>query len=346
MRTLDDWPLRSRLVQAFYGLVWYPAKTLWPTRLAALYELPHDLNPLEPRYLACCAIVLLGGAAVLFFHRRIPAVASAAAIYAVTVAPVLGLTQAGDQFVADRYAYLSTISLFVLGAGGVALLLTRLPAERRWVPFMGALAIVAASAGATWMQTRAWHDSITLWGEAIRKDPGRVMARVNYGINLEQAGRLDEAIEHYRIATRLGPGEGRGWYALAKALSKQGDLTGAEEAYRNSARSLPQAYMPLVNLGNLLLRKGRADEALECYRAAVHDVEHPRPGSLVSPVPYLALGAELERRGDVRGARGAFESALAVAEGELRRRPDKNPGINRSARDEAIRRLAQLPSGT
>lgn len=343
MRTLDDWPLQSRIVQAFYGLVWYPARTLWPTKLSPLYELRHGLNPWEPQYLACYAVVIGIGLLLLAFYKRVPALVAAASAYAVCIAPVLGLTQSGDQFVADRYAYLATISLFVLAAGGLAWGLNRLPEKRRVLAMAPALGLAVVAAALTWEQTKAWRDSVTLWGTAVRKEPRRMMAQINYAMNIQNEGRTAEAIEHLRIATKLGPKDGRPWYALAQLLKKTGDLQGAEAAYRESAKYLPQAYMPLVNLGNLLRDTGRPDEALEAYKAAVHAVEHPRPGSVPSGMPYLSLGVALKARGDIEGAREAFLKALLFAEEEAKRKSTSAAPMSNMLRDQAMAHLRTLP---
>jgi Flp pilus assembly protein TadD len=166
----------------------------------------------------------------------------------------------------------------------------------------------------TWEQTKTWRDSATLWRHAASCGPERAVARMNYGIHLEQAGRRDEAIELYRDAASRRPGDGRPLFTLANALHKEGDLAGAERAYRESAEHLPQAYMPLVNLGYLLEQQNRPDEALEAFKAAAAAVEPPlRPGSFPTGKPYLALGLALKQRGDADGAKRAFSRALELA---------------------------------
>jgi cytochrome c-type biogenesis protein CcmH/NrfG len=353
MRTLDDWPLRSRIPQAFYGLVFYGWKTLWPTRLCALYELRHGLDPFAPTYLACYAIVAVAAAGVLVGYRRFPALAAAVAVYAVSVAPVLGLFQSGDQFVADRYSYIACMAWSGLGAGGLLLLSERLRGGARIWPAAGAGIVAIALALASREQVATWHDSVTLWRQAWQSDPTRMVPHVNYGLNIEGRARAlerdgkaeearaldDEALEHYRIATRLKPDDGRGWYPMGNVLRRRGELAEAERAYRKAARTLPQAYMPLVQLGTMLLTQlNRPDEAIQAYRDAVDAVEHPRPGSQPSGLPYLALGTGLKKRGDLAGARDAFQRALAYADA-----PGGDAAEKAQVRDEAQRQLGALP---
>lgn len=58
------------------------------------------------------------------------------------------------------------------------------------------------------------------------------------GALLNRAGRAAEAVEHYQVATRLAPGEGRWWAGLGIALDAAGRAPEAREAYQK-ARSLP-----------------------------------------------------------------------------------------------------------
>ena len=325
---LEDWPLASRIAQACYGLVFYPWKTLWPTRLCILYDLPNGLNPLRPKYLACYAGLIAAVTVAVVLRRRAPWLGAAAAVYAICVAPVLGFLQSGDQFVADRYSYIACVPWSVLAAGLLAAAAGRVKAPlRAWVlaaPAAPALVL----AWATWTQAWTWRDPVPLWRQAVEAEPMQLASHVNYGYTLdtrakelEKQGRVreagplyEEALEHFRIATRLDPLDWRGWFPLANALRRKGEFAGAEGAYREAAKSMPQAYLPLVNLGFMLQRDlNRPDDALKAFREAVESVEHPRPGSFPSARPHLALGRALRDRGDTQGAGAAFTRALELA---------------------------------
>lgn len=309
VRVLADWPLPARVAQSFYGLVWYIGKTVWPTRLCPLYELRRGLNPFGAQYVACYVVV--GAAALLIFllRRRAPGLAVAAAIYVVMLSPVLGILQSGDQFVADRYSYLAVIPFFVLVGAGLALVMRRIGGAWRTIVAAAGAAVIAVSFAATRAQTRVWRDDLTLWDHARRTDPSRALAHLNYGLALEKAGDPDGAVVAIRECLAIRPTEGRAWYPLAQILRSKGDFAGAEQAYRMAAKDMLRAYMPLVDLGGMLRREGRENDAIAAFREAVDYMEHPRPGCVPDCVPYLALGAALEGRGDVAGAREAFLKA-------------------------------------
>ncbi len=55
-----------------------------------------------------------------------------------------------------------------------------------------------------------------------------------HALLLQKLGRYKEAIEHYRIATALRPGEGRWWYGLGLALESEQRPGEAQEAFRQA----------------------------------------------------------------------------------------------------------------
>jgi len=319
MAPLAQWGPGSRVLQAAYGLWFYPAKTLWPTALAVVYPLPPDLRA-PASWIAWLAVVVAAVVVVAARGRRFPALAVCAVAYAAIVAPVLGFAQSGPQLVADRYAYVSAIPFSALVAG----VLLMLP-ERAW-PWAKAssMAVLAAFGVVTWQQVGVWRDSATLWRHAIESGHDSYVARLDYGQALRSEGRLQEAIAEYRRALALRPDAGNAWYNLANSLKAAGDPAGAERAYLSAIAYLPRKAEAQVNLGNLYYNERRLPEAIAQYRAAVAAVAN-LPPEQVAPEPYLYLGMALSDAGDIDAAREPLLVALrypatrARAEQELRR---------------------------
>ena len=64
----------------------------------------------------------------------------------------------------------------------------------------------------TWRQTRTWHDSRALWEHAIEAGHDSSVAEMNLGVIEERAGHDDAAIERWRAALILRPGQGAASY--------------------------------------------------------------------------------------------------------------------------------------
>ena len=331
MVPLDQWSLRARIGQAAYGLVFYVWKTIWPTGLAALYELPRTASQWPMTNLVCLALVAGVAVAVVVWGRRMPAVTAALICYAATVAPVLGFTQSGPQLVADRYSYVSAMPFSALVAGGLLML----PQAGR---VARAAAVLAAAcllmlAVLTWRQTTVWHDSERLWAHALSTGHPGYTAHLNYGQALRANGRIDDAVAEYRHALVIRPDAGNAWYNLANALKARGRDDEAEQAYLTAIPHLQWKVDAQVNLGNLYFAQHRLGNAIEEYRAATATLDHAAPADF-SPEPYLYLGIALSDSGNRDGARQAFAVALGY------------PATRRRAQQE-LDRLAQKigPSG-
>jgi hypothetical protein len=325
VRSLAEWPVTSRIAQAAFGLVFYLRKSLVPTRLVALVELPREMNWLAPRYLACYGIVVVFALVAVVLRNRFPAIICAFAAYVVLLLPVLGTFQSGDQFVADRYSYVAMIPIMALLAWGAMVLLgrvsrngvsagvSRFALSARLVFTFAMIAVLIALSRA---QTRVWHDAESLWAHAVTYGPPSSATQVNLGIAIEQSHRIEAATPHYLRATKINPNDGRAWFLAGKALRAQKRYEEAAGALRVAAEHMPQAYMAWVTLGNMLFHDlNRLDEGLVAYREGVRDLTSSKSGSAatrqLSGVPYLALGTALKKVGDLSGARQAFESATA-----------------------------------
>jgi tetratricopeptide (TPR) repeat protein len=199
MRSFAEYGLAPRLAQSCYGLAFYLWKTLIPLGLSPIYELPVALDPFELRFLASAALVAALSAWVWVQRKKQPAFAALWLFYVLSLLPVLGLLQFGDQIAADRYSYLPCLGWALLFGAAV------LGAGPRGRALAAAWLIALAVLG--WRQTLVWRDSVSLWTHALAVDPDIVMAHNNLGVELANHGRPDEALTHFEAALKLHPGD-------------------------------------------------------------------------------------------------------------------------------------------
>ncbi|MDX6611705.1 MAG: hypothetical protein QOD75_891 [Blastocatellia bacterium] len=108
--------------------------------------------------------------------------------------------------------------------------------------------------------------------QALRMTPDDPDARVNRAALLSQRGDHREAAAELERAAQLRPRDYYLWLELGMSRDRMGDAAGAELAFRESKRLAPNYAQPAWQLGNLLFRAGRQDEALaELVRAAKTD---------------------------------------------------------------------------
>ena len=153
-----------------------------------------------------------------------------------TLAPVIGLLQAGEQRVADRFMYVPLIGLSVAVSWGLPALAERWRGIARVLP-AAAAALVIVWAVAARAQAAHWSDSVALWQHATRVTPDSYIAFENLGQALRERGELDAAATNYQQALALAPAGSPAYQAvihnsLGLVLTRQGRNEAAVEPLR------------------------------------------------------------------------------------------------------------------
>ena len=307
----------ERMSVASFSLAFYLWKMVVPLDLSPLYELPESIHWWTPSFVASGLVVLAITGLSLGFRRRWPALVAVWASYAVMLMPVSGIMQAGPQIAADRYSYLPCLGWALLaaaglGAGWLHVRRTRPVPVAAWRILPIVLVVSACLGALTWRQVGVWHDTETLWTQAVRAAPSAV-AHVNVGDPLERRGRVADAVTHYEEAIRLRPSYGPGHVALGVALAEQGRLTEAIRRYEEAVRLMPGSAVPYNNLGAALAAQGRTDEAIERYREAVKRLPTYADA-------HKNLGLALAGQGRLAEAVEHYREALRLRPGSLEAR--------------------------
>lgn len=100
-------------------------------------------------------------------------------------------------------------------------------------------------------------------------------------------------------------GAGKAHYQQGLALERAGDLPGAFQAYRLSAREDPRIAAPYVGLSRILLANQQRSQAIACLERAV-SCEPANPGVLT------LLGQAVSQDGQLERARQVFEQVLRL----------------------------------
>ncbi len=187
--------------------------------------------------------------------------------YVVTLLPVIGLVQAGDQALADRFTYVPLIGPSIM----TVWLAREAAASHRWLrPALGAIAaaVLVAFGVRAWQQTRTWRDGVTLFEQALSVTPDNPVARHNLGRALALSNRIDEAVDNYEAALALDPNRVTTRIALGAALQRRGRLDDARAQYEAALRIDPASSEAHNNLG-LVLAIGDREDARSHYLEAI-----------------------------------------------------------------------------
>jgi tetratricopeptide (TPR) repeat protein len=158
-------------------------------------------------------------------------------------------------FVFARYRYPMVAFLVPFAAAGLV----------RMRPFFRHRSVAEVSVGIALTLAMALFSNLQI----IDRDRLRAQTQVNLGAAAREAGRLEQAIDHYRSALRLNPIDAPAHYDLGNALLQRGDLDDAIDRYRRALEIAPDYAEAHGNLGLALKRRGEMKEAIRHFRRAL-----------------------------------------------------------------------------
>ncbi|HEU4343969.1 MAG TPA: tetratricopeptide repeat protein [Candidatus Binatia bacterium] len=315
LKSLQQYNLISRSMQIFYGLTFYLWKTLLPTGLSPIYELPIDFEPWAGAFLLSAVSTVLISLVLYFLRQRWPAALASWVYYIILLAPVSGIAQSGPQLVADRYSYLACLSWPLL-LGGWFFRSWPAPENNRTqqLPLIAAsialgLSLITMSL-LTWSQNQVWRNTQTLWQHAIAVTPYSSIAYYNLGRTFETKNDMDEAVESYRRALSINPEYAKAHINLAGLLARKGIETEAIAHYRRALEIRPDNAGARNNLGVLLEMQGDVEAALAEFQKALHiDPNFDKA--------FFNLGKLFARKGDLAKAARHYEQAVRLNPNEV-----------------------------
>jgi Flp pilus assembly protein TadD len=298
-------PLPIRAANAALAYVGYLRKALWPHDLAAFYPYPVAGRPLA----TALSLAFVAGLCALALRqaRSRPWLAVGLGWYLLSLLPVIGLVQAGEQAMADRYTYLPLTGIFVAAAWLLREGARRGGLPARVLPAAACVAIAILGVIAA-RQVATWHDSATLFRQAIAVTENNYIAHNNLGTELLRRGQAAESLPHFEATIRLVPNSPRGYQNLGRALAQLGRDEEAIVRFREAIARDDSDPLPHRNLGLSLEKLGRRDEALEAYREALR----LQPSD---PVALDLAGVALARAGQTRDAVLLLERARELDPG-------------------------------
>ena len=269
VRASSLYPLSVRLENAICSYARYVQKAFWPTNLAALYPYPESLA-LWKVTLAAFFLVSVTLLAFRLHSRRY--LLTGWLFFLGTLVPVIGLVQVGSQAMADRYAYIPLLGIFVMTVWGAT-------DFAEWKKLNSATTstaacILLALAALTYRQLGYWKDSMTLWSHALAVTKNNFFAEDGLGGALLLEGRLDEAYSHYQRAAAIMPNE-------------------------------PMSH---ANIGAYLQQRGRLREAIQQYEIAIPLCGDSRLRAAI----YVKLGSAYQGTGHPKEAERSFDTALEL----------------------------------
>ena len=312
------------------AIILYLHLSFWPSPLVVDYGAPVVRRVGEVWLQGVLLVSLVAGTLVAL--RRRPMVGFLGFWFFAILAPSSSIVPLTTQTIAEHRMYLPLAAVVVLAVlGGYRWL------GSRSVPVWLALAVIAG--WLTGLRNEVYRDPLTLWSDTVAKQPENMRAQLNLGTALTEAGRLEEAREHFATAVQLFPNNAEAHYGFGNILLRLNQPAEAVEQHAAAVRLKPDYAEAHYVLGTALLRIGRAEDAREHFETALRlrpdyaDVHHTLAGMLAmtgrvtealehyetalrlqpdNVVLQVEMGTVLGRQGRVEEAISHFQAAESL----------------------------------
>jgi Tfp pilus assembly protein PilF len=312
IKTFSQYSPLLRLETAVISYVSYMGKALWPSKLVALYPHPTKLYPAWQIGMAGLVLVLVTAIVVLppvqrERDRRYLAVGWL--WFLGTLFPMIGLLQVGAQGMADRYAYIPFIGLFLMLTWVAANWAKAHQLHVAWLA-IGAASWLLVLGTLTYRQVGYWHDIPSFWSRTLALTKDNYVAHDTLGEYLARQGRTDEAAAHFHAALAIRPDDLPANLNLGTYEHGRGNLPAAIERYWIVALHAGDVNLRATaygNLGSAYRQMGELVKAKECFDAALQLA----PDRTMA-MAMIGLGLIAEKNGDLAEAVRQYSDAMAA----------------------------------
>lgn len=301
IQSFESLPVIKRISNAVFSYALYVKKLFWPNDLSVFYP----FSDIAIWQISLSAIFLVSITFfVLKYFRKHPYLFAGWFWFIGTLVPVIGIVQVGSQAMADRYAYITFIGLFVMIAWGMQKVSSKNNYLKNMFVFASVLMIMLLTA-ATYHQVKLWSNTTTLFEDAIKKNPDNYLAYQIVGLEMYKKGENEKALQLNDMAIKANPRIHAAYNNNGLTLIKMGKRDEAIKNFEMAIQVNRFASEAYYNLGQVYLDGREFDKSLEYSLKAIE----LNPDYLDA---YNNLGVALVRRGSFKDGIMQFEKALQI----------------------------------
>lgn len=291
----------QRINNTIFSYAMYLKKLFWPMDLS-IYYLYLNVH-LWQIFLSATFLIIITILVCKYF-RKYPYLPFGWFWYLGTLVPVIGIVQIGDLTMADRYAYVSFIGLFVIIAWGAGQISSKVISLKKPFIFASVFIIVFFTVAAH-NQVKIWTNTVTLFEDALKKDPNNHLAYHMIGQEMAKNGENEKALYYYDMAIKANPRFYPAYNNRGLILEKMGKRYEALKSFEKATQVNKFFVEPYYNLGIFYLEDNNLDKSI-AYFIKVIEI---KPDYIEA---YNGLGIALVKKGRIQEGILQFEKALHI----------------------------------
>lgn len=225
-------------------------------------------------------------------------------IIAVPLLPVLYIPALGDNTFTERYLYLPSFGFVFLAALLIGWLIDRKPQVAKGL-LAAVLVLAAFYSVATVQRNMVWKNELSLWLDAVKKEPGGATPHSQLGVAYTDLGDVAKALEQFQIALRINPDFPDPYANIGLLYYKMNQVDKAIEYFHKALQLKPASPETHNNIGLAYASLGKLDQAVASFQESLR-LKSGQPGV------YNNLGDAYEKMGLIDKAIGEYRNALRL----------------------------------
>jgi tetratricopeptide (TPR) repeat protein len=296
----------ERILFSGYAFVTYIVKLIIPYKLSGFYPYPKDVGGfivIRNVLFVLISIVIVLGA--FYYRNKRKTVSFGLLFFVINIFLLLKLFEvpAGDYIMADRYAYIPSVGIFILIATGFKYLISSSILLKR-IGISLLVVYVLFLSLQTFNRLSVWRDDITFYTDVISKYPEAELAYTNRGAIRKENHQYTKALADFNKAIQLGKNDFKAYANRGAVYSDLGQYEKAVIDYKKAAS---------LNTGNpdILASYGFAQLQTGDFNGAIKTLNESLAIHGLNPEAYTNRGTAKFNLGDFEGAIADYEIASA-----------------------------------
>ena len=294
----EQFSFGERIFYAGYAYIAYGVKLILPVNLAGFYPYPK----LDTSFfiLSIGALFIIAGIIVLIIRKFSKAGIARFGVlfFSINIFLLLKLfdVPAGDYIMADRYAYVASIGLFLVVVHfGNEIIQRNIWLKRTGIALF--VAYIGLTSIMTLKQVSVWRSDEDFFSNVINKCPDAEVAYLNRGASYKKQGRMQLAIQDFSTAIEINPTQYKNFANRGIVYTETGQFTNAILDLSQAAQLSGNRPEILASLGFAFLQEGQLEKAIQQFNRVL----------LIQPNNHEVF----TNRGTAQYSDGKFEGAIS-----------------------------------